>query len=304
MGVWLLFGSAFVAVRFAVHGAHAEPPLLFSGTRFLVAGSILLTWSAWRAHWRLSVRRSDVAAAAVVGVGFVACGQGTASWGAQYVPAGIVAVLVTTVPVWVVLFSSFIMRSRPPLAVLAGVLTGFAGVAFLASPSGGANVPLLPALLILGGSVAQAGAVLYGSRIAISRRPLMATSIQLLAGGSCQLLLGLALGEAGRVQVAPLTGSAGLVWLYLVLGVSVIGYPLFTRLIATTPPPVANTQQYVAPVVALFLGGLLLNEPVRLRTLIAAGVTIASVALIVTASATRATQRAQAEAVSAEGKPA
>ena len=294
IGVWLLFGAAFPAVRLAVHGPHAEPPLLFSGARFLAAGTILLTWSAWRAHWRLSLRRSDVAAAAVVGLGLVACGQGTAGWGAQYVPAGIVAVLVTTVPVWVVVFSSFVMRDRPPLTVVAGVLIGFAGVAFLASPSGGANVPFLPAVLILGGSIAQAGAVLYGSRTAISRRPMIATSIQLLAGGACQLLVGLSMGEPGRVNVAALMGSAGLAWLYLVLGVSVIGYPLFTRLIATTPPPVANTQSYVAPVVALFLGWLLLNEPVGLRTLVAAAVTLVSVAAIVTASGRRAARRAQA----------
>src|SRR3989442_9580431 len=91
VGVWLLFGAAFVAVRTGVHGPGAVPPFLFSGTRFLVAGTILLAWSAWRAGWRLNLRLADVAAAAVVGLGLLVGGQGAASWASQYVPAGILA---------------------------------------------------------------------------------------------------------------------------------------------------------------------------------------------------------------------
>jgi drug/metabolite transporter (DMT)-like permease len=304
VGVWLLFGSAFVAVRVGVHGPGAVPPFLFSGTRFLVAGTIMLGWSAWRAGWRLDLRLADLAAAAAVGVGLLVGGQGAAAWASQYVPAGILAVLITTVPVWIVLFSWLFLRQRPALVVLLGVLTGFAGVAFLASPSGGVKLGVVPALVVLGGSMSWAGASLYGSRTAISRRPLTATSIQLLAAGTVQTLLGLGLGEAGAVHLAALTGSAGLAWLFLLLGASLIGFPLFTRLMATTAPAVANTQSYVSPVVTLFLGWLLLGEPLAPRTLIAAGVTLASVALIVTANGRRGSRRAATEVEVVEGEAA
>src|SRR5436189_34186 len=93
---------------YAVEDVGTEPDVAafpFSGSRFLVAGTILLTWSAWRAGWRLDLRRADVTAAAVVGLGLLAGGQGAASWASQYVPAGIVAVMITTVPIWIVLFS-------------------------------------------------------------------------------------------------------------------------------------------------------------------------------------------------------
>jgi drug/metabolite transporter (DMT)-like permease len=296
VAVWLLFGTAFVGLRIGVHGTGAAPPFLFSGSRFLVAGAILLTWSAWRAGWRLDLRLADVAAAAVVGVGLMVGGQGAASWASQYVPAGILAVLVTTVPVWIVLFSWLFLQQQPPLLVLLGILAGFAGVAFLASPSGGAHLALVPALVVIGGSISWAAAALYGSRTAISRRPLVATGIQLLAGGTVQVLLGLGLGEAGDVHLAALTGAAGLAWLFLLLGPSLVGFPLFTRLMATTPPAVANTQSYVSPVVTLLLGWLLLREPVGPRTLAAAAVTLASVALIVTANGRRAARRAEADA--------
>src|SRR5262245_44123606 len=153
VAVWLLFGSALVAVRAGVHGSAAVPPFLFSGTRFLVAGAILLTWSAWRAGWRLDLRPADVAAAVAIGLGLMVGGQGAASWASQYAPAGVLAVLVTTVPVWIVILSWVFLRQRPAPPVLLGIVAGFAGVAFLASPSGGAHVPPLPALVVLGGSL-------------------------------------------------------------------------------------------------------------------------------------------------------
>ena len=304
VGVWLLFGAAIVAVRIGVHGPGAVPPFLFSGSRFLVAGAILLTWAAWRAGWRLDLRLADLAAATVVGVGLLVGGQGAMSWASQYVPAGILAILITTVPIWIVVFSWLFLRQRPPLVVGLGILTGFAGVAFLASPSGSAAVAIAPLVVIIGGSISWAAAAVYGSRTAISRRPLTATGIQLLTGGIVQTLLGLGLGEAGGVHLAALTGPAGLAWIFLLLGPSLIGFPLFTRLMATTPPAVANTQSYVSPVVTLFLGWLLLSEPVGPRTLAAAGVTLASVALIVTANGRRTARRAAVEGPGVEREAA
>jgi drug/metabolite transporter (DMT)-like permease len=303
-GVWILFGAAIVGVRIGVHGAGAVPPFLFSGSRFLVAGTILFVWSLWRAGWRLELSLRDLAAAVVVGLGLMVGGQGAASWASQYLPAGIVAVLVTTVPVWIVLFSWLFLSQRPPVVVALGVLAGFAGVAFLASPSGGASLALVPALVVLGGSMSWAAAALYGSRTAISRRPLLATSIQLLAGGTVQTLLGLGLGEASGVHLAAVAGPAGEAWLFLLLGPSLIGFPLFTRLMATTPPAVANTQSYVSPVVTLVLGWLVLSEPVGPRTLVAASVILASVALVVTANGRRTARQAAVEETISEREAA
>ena len=78
--VWLLFGSAFVGLKF---GVAAVPPFLFSGSRFLAAGAILLAWCAWRSGWRLELRPADVMAAGLVGLGLMGGGQGAASWAAQ-----------------------------------------------------------------------------------------------------------------------------------------------------------------------------------------------------------------------------
>src|SRR5436190_863055 len=132
--VWLLFGSAFVGLKI---GVAAVPPFLFSGSRFLAAGAILLAWCAWRSGWRLELRPADVMAAGLVGLGLMGGGQGAASWAAQELSPGILAVLITTVPLWVALLSWLFLHQRPPLPALAGIATGFLGVVFLASPSGG-----------------------------------------------------------------------------------------------------------------------------------------------------------------------
>jgi drug/metabolite transporter (DMT)-like permease len=301
VSLWLLFGSAFIGLKI---GVTALPPFLFSGSRFLVAGAILLAWSAWRSGWRPGIGWGDVAAAGLVGLGLMAGGQGAASWASQFLSPGILAVLVTTVPVWVALFTWIFLGQRPPAPALAGIGVGFAGVVFLASPSGGAGLALLPALVVIGGAVSWAAASLYGSRTAISRRPLLATSIQLLAGGAVQVGAGLVTGQAAGLHPGALLGPAGAAWLFLLLGPSLLGFPLFTWLLASTPPPVANAQAYVSPVVALVLGWLVLGSPVGPRTLAAASVILASVALIVSSAGRRRRPAADAGEPAAGGRQA
>jgi drug/metabolite transporter (DMT)-like permease len=143
-------------------------------------------------------------------------------------------------------------------------------------------------------------ASLYGSRTPISRRPVLATAIQLLVGGAVQLAVGLAAGQGGELHLAALLGPAGVAWVFLLLGPSLIGFPLFTWLMATTPPPVANAQAYVAPVVALGLAWLLLGTPLAPRTLAAAAVILASVALIVSTAGGRARARTAAATTTAD----
>ncbi|HXM54740.1 MAG TPA: EamA family transporter, partial [Candidatus Dormibacteraeota bacterium] len=282
--VWLLFGSAFIAVRVGV--THV-PPLLFAGSRLLAAGAVLLAWSAWRSGWRLGVSRRDVRAAGIVGLGLMAGGQGSVGWAAQYVAPGVLAVLVTLAPIWIALISLLVLRRPLPGPAVAGMVVAFGGVVVLASPAGGTGTAPLPALIIVLGSLSWAAASVYGGLTAISRRPVLATGIQLVVGGSVQLVASALLGELGRLHSAAVTGPAGLAWLYLLVGPSLVGFPLFTWLLANTPPAVANSQAYVSPLVALALGWLLLGTPIGAATLAAAAVILAGVALMVTMSGRR-----------------
>src|SRR5262249_26374165 len=145
-----------------------------------------------------------------------------------------------------------------------------------------------PALLIAAGTLSWAAASLYAGRTAISRRPVLSTGIQMVVGGTVQMLGGVALGEVGHLDPTALGGPAGAAWLFLLLGPSLVGFPLFTWLLVNTAPAVANSMSYASPVVALALGWLLLGSPVGPMTLAAAAVILVGVALIVTTSGRRA----------------
>ncbi|MDQ6774177.1 MAG: EamA family transporter [Candidatus Dormibacteraeota bacterium] len=276
--LWLAFGSAFVAVKV---GVTALPPFIFSGPRFLVAGTVLMAWSLWRGG-RLDLSGPDVALAALSGAGIVLAGQGGASWATQYMAPGLVAVLMSTAPLWVAVLSRLLLGVRlAPVAVL-GLTVGFAGVVFLAWPAGGVGGPrtLLPTVVSVVGALGWAGGSILASRARIGRRPLLLSALQMLIGGALQVGLGLATGEAGQVNLAHVQPALP-AFAYLVAVPSLIGFPIFAWLLTVRPVHVVNAQAYVVPVVALLLGWLLLGEAVSLRTVLGALVTLVGVALIV-----------------------
>jgi drug/metabolite transporter (DMT)-like permease len=285
--VWLTFGSAFIGVKV---GVATVPPLLFAGPRFMIAGALLLGWTLVRRRGRLDLRLRDLAAAAAVGAGLILGGQGAASWASQGLPAGIVAVLVATVPLWVSLLAWVGLKQRPSLITAGGLVAGFSGVVFLASPSGGAGVQLVPALVATVGAFSWAAATLFGSRAEIARRPVLAIALQMLMGGALQVLVGLITGEGAGLRVAQVEAALP-AFVYLLVVPALIGFPAFAWLLAHTPPQVANTQAYAGPVVTLVLGWLLLQEPIGPRTLVAVTVILAGVALIVAGGRRRPTEK-------------
>ncbi len=284
--VWFAFGSAFVALKV---GVATLPPFLFSGSRFLLAGTLLLAWTVWRTGGHLELRRREALVAGATGAGLILAGQGSASWASQYMAPGMVAVLGSTMPLWAALISWVTLGTRLALSGMIGLVAGFAGVVFLTWPSKGPGVPLIPALVTTAGAIGWAAGALLASRAGAGRRPTLTTGLQMLAGGGLQLLVGLGTGEASRLaQPALLTALP--VFVYLVAVPALIGFPLFTWLLRTVPLHVANTVAYAAPVVALTLGWLLLGEQVTARTLAGVGVILAGVAMIVM-NARRPTER-------------
>jgi drug/metabolite transporter (DMT)-like permease len=277
---WLAFGSAFIALKV---GLATAPPFLFSGSRFLLAGGLLLGLVALQSRGRLGVDGRDLALAGAAGVGMILAGQGGATWATQYLAPGMVAVLSSTMPIWAAVMSRLLFGS--PLSALAGLglVAGLGGVAFLAWPASGAEVQLLPAAVATAGAVGWAAGSLIASRSEIGRRPLLLTSLAMLSGGMLQVLLGLALGEGEHLGLAQL-GPAAPVWLYLVLVPALLAFPVLSWLFSRVQLEVVNTIAYAVPVVALALGWLLLGEQVSGRTLVAVAVTLAGVALIVLAA--------------------
>lgn len=274
---WLVLGSTFVAIKIGVTSA---PPFFFSGTRFVVVGVVLLGWETWRSGWRLDMTRREVVLAAATGFAFITIGQSTLTWSSRFLSPGLVAVLISTMPLWAAVLGRLLFGTHVTRTGQLGLAAGFAGVAFLAWPRGGTGIALGPALLVVAGAVAWAISVLVTSRSGILRKVVLTSGIQLLAGGGFQLVIGLVSGEGREIAGDHLLASLPAL-LYLIAVPSLIGFPLFNWLLSKLPVHVANTVAYVQPLVALVLGWLVLHEAVTQQTLVGVAVILAGVALMV-----------------------
>jgi drug/metabolite transporter (DMT)-like permease len=290
--VWVTFGGAFVAGKV---GVTSVPPFLFAGPRFLIAGTILLGWTALRSGG-LSLTRRELLEAAGVGLLTIAGGQSAAMWGMTSMSSGLVAVLTATMPLWLTLLSLLFLRRGIPKLGLLGLAISFVAACLLASPSG-SGIKVLPVVIVALGTVAWAGGALLGSQSEVARRPLVLSGLQMLVGGAVQLVMAVALGEPAQLHwSAALTTPVAVAFVFALLGPSLIGFTVYAWLLRNTPPTIANSNAYAAPVVAIFLSWLILSDPVGPRTVGLASMVLAGVALLIWAQGRTHRLAAQAEA--------
>ena len=275
--VYIIWGSTYLAIAVTVE---TIPPLLAVSTRFIAAGAIMAAIVAARGG---TLRASQRALLSCVVVGCLLPGANAVLFFAERdVPTGLASLIIASVPLWVVLIRLG-LHERQSAAVLAGVGAGFAGVAVLLQPEGGATT-LGIALCVLSSVLWALGSV-AAARLPMPADPFAATAWTMLAGGIVMLPLGLP--SAG--STSPSTASI-LGWIYLVTIGSVVGYTAYTWLLARAPLTLVSTYAYVNPVVAILLGVLFRNESVSVRMLVGATIVVSSVALVVRKEPPAATQ--------------
>jgi drug/metabolite transporter (DMT)-like permease len=279
--VYLIWGSTYLAIRFAIE---TLPGFLMAGVRFTVAGALLFVWT--RARGKAPPRGPEWRTVAVMGALMLLGGNGAVVWATARVPSGIVALLVATVPLWMVLLDWLHGTGpRPTARVLTGLAIGFGGAVLLVGPDalGAAHlVDPVRGLAALGGSLSWAAGSIYARRAPQPASPLVATSGQMLFGGVFLLLFGLGAGEAAEVDPSGFSLLSVASLAYLILFGALVGYSAYVWLLRVTTAARVSTYAYVNPVVAVFLGWLLADEPLTPRVLIAAAVIVAGVAVITT----------------------
>lgn len=276
--VYLLWGSTYLAIRFAIE---TLPPLLMAGTRFLLAGGLL--YAFLRLRGVSGPQRGQWRPAAVVGALMLLGGNGSVSVAERFIASGAAALLVATVPVWIVLLDWLRPGGiRPRTPVLVGVVTGFLGVAVLIGPGelGGGALHPGGAGLVLFAALSWAAGSLYSRNARLPASPLMATAMEMLTGGAIMIGCGLALGEGLQVDTAAISRRSVLALGYLIVAGSLVAFSCYIWLLRNVPSSVAATYAYVNPVVAVLLGWALASEPLTPRTWTATAVIIGSVALI------------------------
>ncbi|HEX6059235.1 MAG TPA: drug/metabolite exporter YedA [Gemmatimonadaceae bacterium] len=279
--VYVVWGSTYLAIRIAID---TMPPFLMAGVRFLVAGGLLYAWA--RSRGAPAPTRRQWITAAIVGGFLLLGGNGGVVWAEQRVASGVAALLVATVPLWVVMLEWLRGGTRPGLGTTAGVVLGLAGLAILVEPGsllGGGRIDTLGALVLVGASLSWSIGSLYSRRHKSGDTPLLGSATQMLMGGALLVVFSLVTGDAARLDLAGVTLASMLALVYLIAFGSLVGYTAYIWLLGVVAPSRVATYAYVNPVVAVFLGWLILDEPVTSRVLLAAGVIVAAVALITTA---------------------
>lgn len=277
--IYLVWGSTYLAIRVAVE---SMPPFAMAASRFLIAGTLMATFlrlrgAAWPSgpQWRDNAR---------VGLLLLLGGNGLVVWAEQHIASGIAALLIGVGPLFIVLIEwAWPGGTRPGAVTIAALLVGLCGVAWLAAPWESAATGGLPVggvvALILSCALWSLGSIV--SRHAKSGAPpLVAASIQMLSGGAGLTLAALVHGDFVRVDLGAITPQAWISFAYLIIFGSLIGYSAFAFLLKHSQPARVATFAYVNPVVAVFLGWLLLDEPITPRTLIASAIIIAAVVII------------------------
>jgi drug/metabolite transporter (DMT)-like permease len=164
--VYLAWGSTFVAMRVAVRSL---PPLTMSGVRFLAAGLLLYCWCLWQrrrhpdAGWRAPTR-AEWRASAILGIALPAAGTGGAAWAEQKIPAGTAALLLASVPVWMIITSRVADRERISVLTASGLVLGLAGVVVLVNPLAAGAPELLASAVALGGALFWGCGSVYAKR--------------------------------------------------------------------------------------------------------------------------------------------
>jgi drug/metabolite transporter (DMT)-like permease len=199
------------------------------------------------------------------------------------VPTGLASLIIASVPLWVMVLRLSVGRERLPWQVLAGVGVGFAGVAVLAQPSGGAKTYGI-ALCVLSAVMWATGSFL-SSRLPMPADPFAATAIEMLTGGFAMLPFGLLTLHHFSPSNTSIIG-----WIYLVIFGSIIGYTAYVWLLASAPLGLVSTYAYVNPIVAIMLGVAFRGEHLTWRLLIGAVIVVAAVALVVRREPPSATQ--------------
>jgi drug/metabolite transporter (DMT)-like permease len=278
--VYLIWGSTYLAIRVMVE---TVPPALGAGVRFILAGLLMLGALAVRGGGlrAVAVSRTQLRNCFVIGSLLAAGGNGLVTVAEQDVPSGLAALLVASVPLWVVLYRT-LGGDRVAGVTLAGVSLGFVGVGVLLAPGGRPDdVHIGMALLIVLAAAFWGLGSFTAQRIELPRDPLVTTGWQMLLGGALFATCGLVAGEAGRVDVGSFSTNSVLAFAYLVVVGSIVAFSAYAYLLGNAPISQVSTYAYVNPVIAVVLGAVILGEHVAPVTVAGMALIVASVVVVV-----------------------
>jgi drug/metabolite transporter (DMT)-like permease len=253
--------------------------MLFAGIRWVIAGVIFIAFLKWRG--KSLPKANEIVHLAVVGLALLGFANGLVVWAEQWIPSGLTALLLTTMPFFMVGLESLLPKG-PKLnaTILTGLVMGLTGVClifgedikYLNDPDN-----LVGVIAILGAVVFWSIGSLYSKYVKVDVHPLMGASVQMLIAGIFLSVIGISIGELPRLSFE-INGLLSLA--YLIIFGSFVGYASYIYALAKLPLSLVSTFAYINPVIALFLGWIILDEKLNFQIAIAAAVIIAGVFIV------------------------
>ncbi len=275
--IYLLWGSTYLALALALQSL---PPFTLMAARCLVGGGILFG-AACAAGASLPPPRTCVVAAICGVLFFVGC-HGVLADAQQRVHSGLAAVMLATIPLWLVLLQVVFPGSeRPTWKTVAFLVPGVAGVALIAShdvSSGSSGVRASDVLLLLGAALSWAAGTLVSERHSGKYSPVALSGLELLAGGVVLLVVGAARGEFGTLNPSNVSAVSIAGWAYLTLMGTVVAFAAYIWLLKQVASTLVATYTFVNPIIAVLLGWVFLDERPSPWMLAGAALVIAAVA--------------------------
>jgi drug/metabolite transporter (DMT)-like permease len=273
--VYIVWGSTYLAVKI---GIEVLPPLLLTSIRFFIGGFVLFLFTLLIGN-KLP-KKEEALGSAYLGIILTGIGTTTVAYAIQYIPSGLVALIVAMLPFWIfILDITFFTKSKPSLLSQIGLVLGMFGVVMLFNPFSELSeesIPLFPTIIISIGSISWA----YGSIKGVSipqPKGLQSTAIQMISGGFFAFLCSMLIEQNHLQAIQNIDFKTTVAILYLIILGSYIAYTAFIWLMNNAPPLLTSTYAYVNPVVAMFLGWIIADEKLNGTSIIAAAIILTGV---------------------------
>jgi len=279
--IYLIWGSTYLGILLAIK---TIPPFFMASIRFLIAGLLLFAWAFLKGEKLPEIR--SITKIAFSGLLMLFIGNGTLSWVEQYLPSGLAAIIVATVPLWFILLDKrqwkFHFSNKQ---IIIGLCIGFAGVILLLSGKSSADLfndrmKFISLLVLLAGTLSWTAGSLYSKYRNVQGSTTMKVAIQMVTAGFACLITAFILKEQNHFNVANISGKSIAAVFYLIIMGSLVAYMAYMWLLSVRPASLVGTYAYVNPVVAVVLGWLIAKEAISTQQIIGLVIIISGLIIV------------------------
>jgi drug/metabolite transporter (DMT)-like permease len=273
--VYIVWSSTYLAIRVAVRPGAGFPPFALAAMRCLLAFPLLLLWARARGL-RIRPMRHELPLLATSGVLLWAFGNAFVVVAEQRVSSALAAILIASTPIWVALLESLADRRLPSTLLAAALAVGFVGVGLVGYPAlrAGVRADAIAVAVLLIAALSWGGGSLLQRRRPVGLDAIVSAAYQMLFGGLAVAILSVSF----REPMPHPTSTAWFGFAFLLVFGSLISFTSFLKALHMLPTRLVFTYGYVNPVIAAFLGWLVLGERITGPTLVGAGLVLLGVA--------------------------